>query len=557
MFTWIVIFIFLSMGWWLGRPELKTLGQKWFRRQRWIGSLQPKQRPVKLYEDPKDLDRLKSEFNPQKGLIKRFEECSASVVKRRKLKGPELDIRLCHVAYWVAEALARGQKAPSAALMTHLSSHFGVACPIPFIVHLRQSLFEDNSSFLFKYEESLNEAFDLGAPNYKVGFAELCVEDERIAVALIQPLYLSLNPFSRHVLGDMGLIVYGESLEMLPLEAWMTRPDGTAQPIALQRNGSYFSLQLKDRERGIYQIEIMGESAQGPVVCLNAVVYRSINSPQEFVLTEGQAPSRFAWFNRRQLYRYVNESRELVGQRKLPSSRVLQAIAQSYAQEMAELGFASHTSPSGERLNHRTESLKGKAENIFENLAVGVNIGEVHEKLMSSPAHRAAILDSEVTHVGVGVCVRKHLVFGVQVFSLMNRPLRLQEDRAELYRLIQRYRREEGQGRLPHEAQLESAALSVARSLVSGECKPHEVNQHAQHFLGQDTVSEALGLIEVYICQVNRVDNLPKGEVWLQDQVKSFGVGLAQGASHEPYWVVCVLRLQDNGQKRGLSILEN
>ena len=193
----------------------------------------------------------------------------------------------------MAEALARGQKAPSAALMTYLSSHFGLACPIPFIVHLRQSLFEDNSSFLFKYEESLNEAFDLGAPSYKVGFAELNHEDERIAVALIQPLYLSLNPFSKHVLGDMGLIVYGESLEMLPLEAWMTRPDGTAQLVPLQRNGSYFSLQLKDRERGIYHIEIMGESAQGPVVCLNAVVYRSINSPQEFILTEGMAPSRF------------------------------------------------------------------------------------------------------------------------------------------------------------------------------------------------------------------------------------------------------------------------
>ena len=280
----------------------------------------------------------------------------------------------------------------------------------------------------------------------------------------------------------MGLVVYGESLEMLPLEADdSARWNGSTNCFATK----WFLLfsALKDRERGIYQIEIMGESAQGPVVCLNAVVYRSINSPQEFVLTEGQAPSRFAWLNRRQLYRYVNESRELVGQKPLPSSRVLQTIAQAYAQEMAELGFASHTSPSGERLNHRTESLKGKAENIFENLAVGVNIGEIHEKLMSSPAHRAAILDSEVTHVGVGVCVRKHLVFGVQVFSLMNRPLRLQEDRAELYRLIQRYRREEGQGRLPHEAQLESAALSVARSLVSVECKPHEVNQHAQHFL--------------------------------------------------------------------------
>ncbi len=557
MFTWIVILIFLALGWHLGRPELKALSQKWFRRQKWIGSLQTKQRAVKLYEDPQDLDRLKKEFKPASDLVKRFEQSSLNVVKQRQVNTPDLDIRLCHVAYWVAEALARGQKAPSSALMTYLSSHFGVAFPIPFIVHLRQNLFEDCSSFLFKFEESLNEAFDLGAPAYRIGFAELTLEDERITVALIQPIYLSVNPFSRHVLGDMGLIIYGESLEMLPLEAWMTRPDGTAQLIPLQRNGSYFSLQLKDRERGIYHIEIMGEGPHGPVVCLNTVVYRSINSPQEFILTEGQMPSRFNWINRRRLYRLINESRELVGQKGLPASRVLQSIAQGYAQEMAELGFASHTSPKGERLNHRTESLKGKAENIFENLAVGVNIDEVHEKLMSSPAHRAAILDAEVTHVGVGICVKKHLVFGVEVFSLMNRPLRLTEDRAELYRLIQRYRREEGQGRLPHEARLEAAALSVARSLVSGECKPHEVNQHAQHFLDQGSNEEGLGLIEVFICQINRVENLPKGEVWLQDQVKSFGVGLAQGASHEPYWAVCVLRLQDQGQKRGLSILKD
>ena len=45
--------------------------------------------------------------------------------------------------------------------------------------------------------------------------------------------------------------------------------------------------------------------------------------------------------------------------------------------------------------------------------------------------------------------------------------------------------------------------------------------------------------------------------MWLQDQVKSFGVGLAQGAAHEPYWVVSVLRLQDQGQKSGLNLLEN
>ena len=110
----------------------------------------------------------------------------------------------------------------------------------------------------------------------------------------------------------------------------------------------------------------------------------------------------------------------------------------------------------------------------------------------------------------------------------MNRALRLTEDRPELYRVIQRHRRDEGLGRLPHDASLERAALSVARALVSGECKPCEVNQHAQHNLERESSAESAAVIEVYVCQVNRVESLPNSEVWLQDQVKSFGVGLAK-----------------------------
>ena len=556
MFSWLLILILLGAGWKLGQPELKILAQKWTRRQKWIGALQPVPNAVKLYEDQNDLERLNSRLSMRAEFISMFETSSKQIKKDYKNKTITPDPRLCHVAKWLAESLARGQKAPQASFVSYLCSHFGISAPIPYIIHLRQALLEDHLNFIFKYEESLYDAIKLGAPQFALGFAELIHEDERISVALIQPQYLSVNPFSRHVLGDMGLIIHGESLDMLPLEAWMTRPDGTAHSVPLQRNGSYFSLQLKDRERGQYHIEILGESAGGPVVCLNAPIYRSVSPPQEFILTEGSRPSKIAWFNRKRLYQLINISREMVGQKALPKSRELQAVAQAYAQEMALYGFASHTSPQGERLNHRTEPLKEKAERIFENLAVGTTVDEVHEQLMSSPAHRAAILDSEVTHVGVGLSINHHLIFGVEVFSLMNRPLRLNDDRTELYRLIQRYRREEGQGRLPHDAELERAALSVSRSLVSGDCKPHEVNQHALHSLEKSHQQEVVGLIEVYVCQVNRVENLPKSEVWLQDQVKSFGVGLAQGAAHEPYWVVAVMRLQDRGQKQGLNLLQ-
>ena len=221
-----------------------------------------------------------------------------------------------------------------------------------------------------------------------------------------------------------------------------------------------------------------------------------------------------------------------------------------YAQEMSTQSFVSHTSPQGQRLSHRITSLQERAERILENLAAGASIEEVHEQLMSSPIHRAAILDDEVTHMGVGVSVNAGVVYGVEVFSLMNRPLRLAEDRVELYRLIQRMRREEGLVRLPHDAELERVAQQVAVALVSGECKPQEATQRALHFLERErqkraqTVSD-VGSLEVHICQISRVERLPRQDVWLHNRVKSFGVGLSQGAAHEPYWVVAALKLQE------------
>ena len=574
-FSWFVIMVLFGVGLKLGWPEFNSLWRRWRRRRRWVGALHLKPAAVKLYEDPNDLERLKGHL-PQHNaeLIKIIQKHHKELTQQPERADLDIDVRLCHVAEWIAEALGRGQQSPSSALIRSLCSHFGIAVPLPIIIHQRQSHFEGFSSFLLRYDEQLKRALEMNAPQLKVGIAAHPLGDELICVAVIQPRHLSINPFARQVIGDIGLIIHGESREMMPLEAWVTHADGTSNVTSLQRNGTYFSLQLKDRARGVYQVEIIGESPSGPVVCLNVSVYRSVSPPTELILTEDQRPSRWTGLNRRRLYALINESRSLINQPKLPQSRELQKIAQSYAQDMSTQSFVSHTSPQGQRLNHRTASLKGRAERILENLAAGSSIEEVHDQLMSSPIHRAAILDGEVTHVGIGVSVNQGVVYGVEVFSLMNRPLRLNEDRAEIYRIVQRMRRDEGLVRLPHDTDLEKVAQKVALALVNGECKPQEVNQHAQHLLDRvrpksspsstrtprvttgeggtaagrraSSTSE-LGSIEVHLCQVSRVERLPPQEMWLQSQVKSFGIGLAQGAAHEPYWVVVVLRLQDAG----------
>ena len=561
MLSWIFIIGFLILGWRLGQPELTALWKRWSRTRRWVGALQPTPAACKLYEDTSDLERLSSYVSLSSTLRDRIEESNLIAGKHLKYPVPRVDSRLCLIAQWAAEAIIRGQQISQSSTLRYLCSHFGTSAPLPIIIHQRQNNLEGRESFLGRYHEQLIRAMSLGAPELAVGLAEHVEGDERINIAVFQPRHLLVNPFARKVVGDMGIVINGETLEMMPLEAWITTPDGKVQQVELTRNGSHFSLQIKNRDKGIYQIELLAERTNGPVVCLNIPLYRSVKPPSELILTEEQLPSRWGWVNRRRLHALINESRKLVGAHRLPMSKTLNQIAQEYASQMADEDFVSHTSPIGERLDHRSSILQQRAERVLENLSVGATVGEVHDQLMASPAHRAAILDNEVTHVGLGISASGGQLFSVQVFSLMNRRLRLTEDRAELYRVIQRQRREDGLVRLPHDTTLEVIALEIARALVNGTCKPQEVNQHAQHLItktrsastlndhNQRSMEDLSGFLEVFICQLNRVELLPKNDLWLQDQVKSFGVGLAQGASHEPYWVVSVMRLQDQTKR--------
>ena len=323
-FSWMIIVILFTVGLKLGWPELNSFWKRWRRRKRWVGALHLKPAAVKLYEDPHDLERLRGHL-PQHSsdlvkLIKAHHQQLAYEPDRASL---ELDVRLCHVAEWIAEALGRGQQSPSSALIRSLCSHFGISAPIPIIIHQRQSHFEGFNSFILRYDEQLKRALNMNAPELMMGVAAHPLGNELICVGLIQPRYLSINPFARQVVGDVGLIIHGESREMMPLEAWVTHADGQASVASLQRNGSYFSLQLKNRDRGVYQVEVIGESASGPVVCLNVSVYRSVSPPSELILTEDRPPSRWNWFNRYRLYGLINESRSRINQRRLPRSRAL------------------------------------------------------------------------------------------------------------------------------------------------------------------------------------------------------------------------------------------
>ena len=91
----------------------------------------------------------------------------------------------------------------------------------------------------------------------------------------------------------------------------------------------------------------------------------------------------------------VNDERARAG---VPALRVdgdAQAKAQAWAGKMAAERRLSHS--------NMAAGIGGTWTRLGENVATGSSVAEMHQALMSSPHHRARILDAGYTHAGIGI----------------------------------------------------------------------------------------------------------------------------------------------------------
>ena len=108
------------------------------------------------------------------------------------------------------------------------------------------------------------------------------------------------------------------------------------------------------------------------------------------------------------LTRWIGEERAAAGVAGLQVASDLVQVATRHSQRMAEEG----------RLHHN-EALSSEVdgwERVTENVGYGPDARSVHDALMASSSHRANILDSGVTQVGVGVAFKDGTLWVTQVF---------------------------------------------------------------------------------------------------------------------------------------------
>ena len=104
----------------------------------------------------------------------------------------------------------------------------------------------------------------------------------------------------------------------------------------------------------------------------------------------------------------VNAARRSAGRPTYDVSSDLTSVARRWAQTMASSGSLRHN-----------PNLAGQVSGwrfVGENVGVGYDVGGLHRAFMASPAHRANVLDSDFTQVGIGVAYGGGRLWVAEVF---------------------------------------------------------------------------------------------------------------------------------------------
>jgi Cysteine-rich secretory protein family len=178
--------------------------------------------------------------------------------------------------------------------------------------------------------------------------------------------------------------------------AW-TRPDGSTR--RSPAGGSVIDFESPPLERGIHRIEILGVGPSGLEVIANMPIASGVEIPKPAgpseIIDESDPKSA--------LLELVNRDRRRAGLRPLEGNATLDDVAEGHSKDMVSAHFFGHQSPTTGVVDDRLRAHGIRLGLFGENVAKGPTMADSHAMLLSSPAHRANVMNPRFTHVGLGV----------------------------------------------------------------------------------------------------------------------------------------------------------
>lgn len=254
---------------------------------------------------------------------------------------------------------------------------------------------------------------------FGVGVAGLPDGRTRMMVALSEPA-VSLRPIPLSVQARGSFSVEGRLIgnRSKPVVE-VVGPDGRWQrmPTSVSVNGGFRAQVGCTNGQGRYQVEVLVEGTHGVEVAANFPVYCGARPPTTIDVTQERVDGTVtAEQLARANFLYLNLERRQRGLPELEWDASAAVVARAHSLDMHDNGFVGHVSATTGDVTARFSRAGLGGRVIRENVARGYGPQGIHASLMSSPGHRANLLATDVTHVGIGV------VLGTQAGNAENAP---------------------------------------------------------------------------------------------------------------------------------------
>lgn len=248
-----------------------------------------------------------------------------------------------------------------------------------------------------------------GASRLGIGVAQRRADGTGAIVFALQGSAVSTLPIPRAVASDDEVVI-DATIEprFHDPEVFVTYQGGEVDQIGLAaaRPGGFVA-RIACVRRGRQQIEITASDTAGATVLANFPVWCGADPPASARIdpVADDAPIESADQAARDLVDRINRDRAVAGLPALRWDPDVAAVARGHAEEMRRTRAVAHVSPVTGSAVDRVRAARILTGAVLENVARAYRLDEVHRALMNSPGHRANILSTAVTHVGVGVAL--------------------------------------------------------------------------------------------------------------------------------------------------------
>jgi uncharacterized protein YkwD len=232
----------------------------------------------------------------------------------------------------------------------------------------------------------------------------------RSVVVAMQRVDIEMLPVPRRLGAGGSALLGGRLRRRLSNPAVLVSPpSGEVRELPVRHNGDSFQSSFRcDGGPGRYQVEVTAIGRAGKTVVANFPVYCDAAPPSSGPRVNIRGPeSNDPRRAEELLLEAVNRDRERMGLAPVRWDEPLARVARGYSAEMADRELVDHQSPRSGNAADRVRRAGARATVVLENVARANSVADAQRSFMSSPGHRANVLDRSVTRLGAGVVIRQ------------------------------------------------------------------------------------------------------------------------------------------------------